>query len=124
MPSINDIIESIEAKESAKPKKLAKSKKSAKPKKSETPIASMDAAYEPQITHKLNEIPILLMDDRYVLLAAFLCHPGLSVKDLPHYTTGVKVNDKWIIYDDMKKKSEEVSSNRTVLIHALLYLKR
>lgn len=64
------------------------------------------------------------MNDSYILSAAFLYSLGVSDADVGHYTTGIKVNDKWEIYDDLKQKPEEVSSNKEVTIHALLYLRK
>lgn len=64
------------------------------------------------------------MNDKYILFAAFLYSLGVSAADVGHYMTGIKVNDKWEIYDDLKQKPEEVSPNKAVFIHALLYLKR
>lgn len=64
------------------------------------------------------------MNDRYILLAAFLYSPGVSGADIGHYTAAIKVNDKWEIFDDLKQKSEEVSPNKAVMIHALFYLER
>lgn len=80
--------------------------------------------YGHRIERKLGEIPISIMDNTYVLLAAFLYSGGISGADIGHYITGIKVNDKWEIYDDLKTKPEEVSPNKAVTIHALLYLKR
>lgn len=76
------------------------------------------------MTHKFSEIPITIMNDSYVLFAAFLYSYGVSDSDIGHYTTAIKINDKWEIYDDLKQKSEEISPNKAVFIHALLYLKR
>lgn len=89
-----------------------------------TTTNTVDSDYEPTIKRKFSTIPISIMDDSYILLAAFLYSPGVSDSDIGHYTTGIKVNDKWEIYDDLKQKAEEVSSNKEVIIHALLYLKR
>lgn len=79
--------------------------------------------YEPAIKHKLSEIPIAIMNDSYVLSAAVLFSYGVSDSDIRHYTAAIKINDKWEIYDDMKQKTEEVS-NKEVIVHAILYLKR
>lgn len=64
------------------------------------------------------------MNDDYILLAAFLYSSGVSDTDIGHYMTGIKINDRWEIYDDLKQKCEDVSPNKEVTIHALLYIKQ
>lgn len=83
-----------------------------------------DSDYEDSVIHKLSEIPIALMNDSYVLSAAFLYSLGVTSADIGHYKTAIKINDKWEIYDDMKTKFEEVSPNKEAIIHALFYLKQ
>lgn len=75
------------------------------------------------IFHKLSDIPIALINDTYVLCAAFIYILGVSTNDHGHYTVGIKINDKWEIYDDRMKNLVEVNGQKSVIIHALFYLK-
>lgn len=72
----------------------------------------------------MSKIPITIMDDKYILSAAIMCIAGVTAEDAIHYIAGIKINDRWEIYDDLKKKSEDIAPNKAMKIHVLLYLKR
>lgn len=63
------------------------------------------------------------MEGRYVLCAAFLHSAGSHSKDTGHYTVATRYNEKFLIFDDMKDKPGEVSANREVIVHAIMYIK-
>lgn len=82
------------------------------------------ADYEPINKVKFSEIPITIIDESYVLFAVFICMPGINNTDIAHYTTGIRINDKWEIYDDLTDKPFEVNANKEIIVHAVLYLKK
>lgn len=63
------------------------------------------------------------MNETFILCAAFIYTLGVSTNDHGHYSVGIKINNKWEIYDDRNKKAVEVSGRTSVIIHALIYLK-
>lgn len=80
--------------------------------------------FEPKFKHKFGDIPLVLFNNQYVLHAAFLYQYGAHDDDIGHYTVAIKLNEKWEIYDDYKKKAIEVSNQHSAIIHALFYVKR
>lgn len=65
------------------------------------------------------------MNERYILLAVFVHSPGVAMNDIGRYTTAIKLNDTFEIFDDLKPKSYVVSKNKkSMLIHALQYIKK
>lgn len=76
------------------------------------------------VKHSLNAIPISVMEGRFVLMAVFVYSEGVNEKDIGHYAVAVKINDKFEIYDDLEAKCQEVSGEKKVIVHALLYLRR
>lgn len=82
-----------------------------------------DEDYEPLMEHRLNEIPLTIFDETYILVAAFLFKPGINLQDIGHYVTADRINERWEMYDNLKDKAVEMSSQKSVVIQSLLYLK-
>lgn len=72
----------------------------------------------------MSKLPITIMDKGYILSAAMMYIAGVTDEDVGQYIAGIKINDRWEIFDDLKKKSEEISPNKAMEIQVLLYLKR
>lgn len=64
------------------------------------------------------------MDNTYVLAAACLYYPGVIDMDNSHYSSAIRINGKFEIYDDMDSKVSEVPSNTSKFIQALFYVKQ
>lgn len=81
-------------------------------------------SYEKSVQKPLKDIPLIItLDGRsYLLAAAILFAPPSNATGLGHYTTAVRINDKFEVYDDLRPNTFTVDNDLPVCIHCLLYV--
>lgn len=81
-------------------------------------------SYEKSDQKPLKDIPLIItLDGRsYLLAAVILFAPPSNVTGLGHFTTAVRINDKFEIFDDLRTNTYTVDNKLIVCIHSMLYV--
>lgn len=92
----------------------------------EEPLLNVARSYEKSDLKPLKDIPltITLNGRLYLLAAVIIFTPPLNVTGLGHYTTAVRFNDQFEIFDDLRANTHKIDNSTTVCIHSLLYVER
>lgn len=82
--------------------------------------------YETITFTALRRVPldVIINGTQYLLVGAVLFQPphDTTVDSIGHYTAAIKVNQGFMVYDDMRTKTYHLKSTEEVVIHALLYV--
>lgn len=86
-------------------------------------VDSVHSYVENQVQRKLNEIPLTLnMGNRaYQLSAVILFEPPRNNVGIGHYTTAVRFNNQWELFDDLRPSTYFIHGDTDVTLHCVLY---
>lgn len=106
----------------AKKQKKNQSKSPAKKKKHNHFLQG--ANYEPTPQHSLNEIPpaITLNNKQYLLSSVIIFEPPHSHLGVGHFSTAIRLNERWEVFDDLRSNPYFVSSTQKLVVHSIMYL--
>lgn len=81
--------------------------------------------YEESAVFKIKDVPLVLniFNQKYVLFGLAVFKPPLLQGDVGHYTSAIRINNKWEMYDDLRSRPFTVSSKEKVVIHVMFYIK-
>lgn len=76
---------------------------------------------------KLGDIPprLAILKKTYALLGIIIFQPPAtaSVDSYGHYVSAIKINNDFVIYDDLRNDMYNISANKVVGVDALFYVK-
>lgn len=74
---------------------------------------------------KIKDVPLVLnlFTLKYVLFGLVIFKPPLLECDTGHYTSAIRINNKWEMYDDLRSKPFTVPANENAVIHCIFYIK-
>lgn len=81
--------------------------------------------FEKTAVFRIEEVPLVIniMKRKYVLFGLILFRPPFMETDIGHYTSAIRLNNKWEMFDDSRPKSYTVPNNAKAVIHAIFYIK-
>lgn len=84
----------------------------------------MPANYERSVNKPLADIPVVLSleNHRYTLAAVIIFSPPGNHAGIGHYTSAVRINNKFEVYDDLRPRTYEIDNTMEVCVHSLLYV--
>lgn len=90
------------------------------------PNDSGPSMFEKQKAVKLESLPLRLkmQQKTYILHGAIAFDPPQLLNEIGHYKACVRVNDKWAVYDDLKKDSSSVRNSTEIIIHCLIFIQQ
>lgn len=110
-------------KQNKSPAKKQKTKQSKSPAKEYNHFLQGDN-YELTPQHSLNEIPptITLNNKQYLISSVILFEPPYSHLGVGHFSTAIRLNERWEVFDDLRSNTYFVSSTQKLVVHSIMYL--